>query len=293
MEKALVIGAAGFVGRHLIPKLVDAGFAVTAIDPKLDPKAIHNSIKFYQMPFETWYDNTENWLDVRFDVVVHLGANIINVNDRMNLGITAFEDITLDYAVCRYVEQIRPKRFIAMSSCAVDFPADPYCIIKRNLEAMASTLVKGGLEVQILRPFSGYGGDQTEEYPFPAILHRAIRKENPLVVWGGQQIRDWLHINDLIAAIMYGIDGKFPDGIPIEIGTGKGINFIKLAEMMARAVGYEPVVIGDITKESSSLKRISELRNTDEKTFGQQYGWHPTITIAQGIKKELDKTLGI
>jgi len=105
-----------------------------------------------------------------FDVVVHLAANIVNVDARMKMGMEVFKDIELDLAMCRWLEKNPPKKCaVLLSSCAVDFPDDPYCIVKRNLEAMALVLHKKGVPVVILRPFSGYGGDQSLEYPFPSI----------------------------------------------------------------------------------------------------------------------------
>jgi nucleoside-diphosphate-sugar epimerase len=225
-------------------------------------------------------------MDNEFDVIVHLGANIVNVNDRMTMGMKAYDDILLDKMVCDFVEQNPPtKDFIAMSSCAVDYPDDPYCIVKRTLEAFAGTLYKRGVPVVILRPFSGYGPDQSEEYPFRAIFERAIRDEDPLTVWGdGQQVRDWLHISDLCAGIMLAID-SFPHGTPIELGTGIGTNLCELAEMIADAVGYHPVILPNAAKAGSSSFRVADA--TGLVVLHQTTGWQASVPLAQGIRQAL------
>lgn len=180
--RALVTGHEGFVGRHLVPKLVRAGY---------DVHGTENLQEFLRSPLAT-----QTW-----DVVVHLAANIINVHDRGKIGMRAFDDIQLDLTMFKWIESNPPaKIFVAMSSCALDFPEDPYCMVKITLESFAQCLRKQNVPVVILRPFSGYGADQSLEYPFPAILARARRREDPLLVWGGSQVRDWIHIEDLTDA---------------------------------------------------------------------------------------------
>lgn len=257
--RALVTGHEGFVGRHLVPKLVRAGY---------DVHGTENLQEFLCSPLAT-----QTW-----DVVVHLAANIINVHDRGKIGMRAFDDIQLDLRMLKWIESNPPvKVFVATSSCALDFPQDPYCVVKITLESFAQCLYKQGVPVVILRPFSGYGADQSLEYPFRAILGRARRRENPLLVWGGSQVRDWIHIEDLTDVIVYGVD-HFPRGVPIQIGTGVGTDFFTLAKLMAEAVGYSPRIVGDTTKQSSSLRRVADI------SLAQGFGWRARISLRQGIE---------
>ena len=199
----------------------------------------------------------------------------------------AYQDIELDLAMCRWLEKNPPtKCAVLMSSCAVDFPDDPYCIVKRNLEAMGKTLQKQGVPVIILRPFSGYGADQSNEYPFSAILGRALRHEDPLTVWGGFQVRDWLHIDDLTDAILFAIENVKGSPAPIEVGTTRGTSIRDLAYLMAEAVGYEPVVEGLMDKASSSRCRVAG-RNKEVKLL-QDWGWQPKVTLEEGIKRAVE-----
>lgn len=260
--RALVTGHEGFVGRHLLPKLVSAGYQVEGTEDL-------NSFLLSDLASAKW------------DVVVHLAANIVNVNDRGKMGMRGFADLGLDMQMFRWIEQNPPsKALIAMSSCALDFPADPYCIVKRTLESFAACLHKQGIPVVILRPYSGYGPDQSLEYPFRAILERVRRREDPLVIWGGSQVRDWLHIDDLTDAILQGID-LFPRGTPVQLGTGIGTDFFTLARMMADAAGYTPQISGDDTKQSSSPRRVGD------PSLAISCGWKPRVSLAEGIRRAL------
>jgi UDP-glucose 4-epimerase len=278
--KILITGYKGFVGRHLVEKLEELGHEVFGTEEmRNDEEGFLINIEKRPGPF--------TWGISQFDVVVHLAANIKNIDDRMNGGIAMFEDVILDYEFCKLMEALPPKKcLVLLSSCAVDFPEDPYCMVKRMLEAFASKLVKKGVPVVLLRPFSGYGADQSEEYPFRAIMDRAIRYENPLVVWGGSQVRDWIHIDDLVDAIIYGMDNFPIDATPVEIGTGIGKSISSLASRMAEAVGYNPQIKGDKTKAESSARRVADAL----KTY-RLYGWEAKTILHDGISMELAKRL--
>jgi nucleoside-diphosphate-sugar epimerase len=180
---------------------------------------------------------------------------------------------------------------VLMSSCAVDNPEDPYCIVKRNLEFFANTLHKKGVPVIVLRPFSGYGEDQSEEYPFRAILERALRKEDPLTVWGGDQVRDWIHIDDLTDAILFAINKPGPWLHPIEIGTKRGVSLRQLAQIMADACNYEPHILGDIGKPTSSMRRVAgetfnEINGFQNRAL-QSWGWRPKVALEVGVHRAI------
>lgn len=290
MKVAVVTGAYGFVGRHLVPRLLEDGYSkIVVIDTSTFRRSftLDEKVECYS-GFDA--NNIQSILSGlgQVDLLVHLAANIVNVHTRMHAGLEAYNDIVLDYNVCKWVEYNKPKCFVAMSSCAVDYPSDPYCIVKRNLEAFATTLMKKGQRTIILRPFSGYGYDQTDEYPFPSILKRAHNRENPLVVWGGNQLRDWLHISDLVEGIIYAVNNFPSDDGPIELGTGRAVNFYDLAKMIALVVGYYPVVQGDLLKSSSSSERRAGISGVK---LGQLYGWTPKISLEEGIKLEYSKFL--
>jgi len=270
--RALVTGSAGFVGNHLCPALENKGYAIDRIDPA-DP--------VQPCTFQDWRQRTQGSA-IAFDIIVHLGANIMDVDRRTRGGIEAYEDLALDYEVCRYVQDHPPTRcFCAMSSCATVFPEDPYAWIKLTLERLCERLHRQGIPVVILRPFSGYGHDQKSSYPFPAILARAMNREDPLVVWGGPQVRDWIHIDDLVNGILHCIE-KGPRGVPIQLGSGIGTTLFNLAQKMANAIGYAPEIRGDLSKATASAKLVAD------PTFAESIGWQTTISLEDGIRRSIE-----
>lgn len=268
----LITGDAGFVGRHLSKALSDRGDSVFGFDIKTGLSLDAFLTDFHAL--------------CKYDVAIHLAANIVNVDAREKMGVLAFEDLALDYKFCCWAQKMHmhnsKMRVVLLSSCAVDGLTDPYSAIKRTLESEAAALRRIGLHVTVLRPYSGYGGDQSEEYPFPAIMCRALNHEDPLMVWGGDQVRDWLYIDDLVSAVIHAIDGKFPTDRPIDIGTGMGVDFYRLAQDIADAVGYDPVVKGDSTKAISSDFRVASTG------LAKLHGWSSRTSLKDGIRSALE-----
>ncbi|HVN79665.1 MAG TPA: NAD(P)-dependent oxidoreductase [Terriglobia bacterium] len=279
MKTALVIGGAGFVGRHLIPLLVSSEFRVVSCDPAFPcrPKTKH-SIDEIPLAF-----GNVDWSAFQFDIIVHLGAHIQDISEREKGDIEKYQDIGLDLAVMRYVAAHPPKEcFIYPSSCSIDSAeTDPYAFSKTVGERMAMALHKQGIPVVILRPFSGYGGDQAESYPFSAILSRAMAKHNPLTVWGnGRQVRDWIEISDLAKAFLWAIDHA-PRGTPVDIGTGIGTSLFMLAQKIAEGVGYSPTITADTSKPASSMRRIADI------TLAETFGFEANILLEEGISRAI------
>jgi nucleoside-diphosphate-sugar epimerase len=161
-------------------------------------------------------------------------------------------------------------------------PLDPdalYGWCKLTGEKLAMLARDEGVAVTVARPFSGYGEDQSTEYPFAAFAARARARENPFVIWGtGEQVRDWVHVDDVCAAIMemihYEVHG------PVNIGTGRGTSMRQLAELMCEVAGYSPEYQAAPAKPAGVAHRVASIRRlTDFYT--------PRISLEEGVTRAL------
>ncbi len=247
---ALVTGSAGFIGSHLVPRLRELGYRLTLVDPESESG----------MTFQEWLCAFNH---ARFDVVIHLAASLTktDIEQRNKLCVRdAFSDIMLDYNMASYLERCPPRRHaIWLSSCAVDaHGCENYAFVKYVGERFATKLRQAGLPITILRPYAGYGPGQSLHYPLPAILARAMRREDPLTVWGSlNTTRDWIYIDDLVDAILYEVETRLiPVTSPVLVGTGRATTFGELARLMARAIPYDPVIVSDHSKPIGSDYRV-------------------------------------
>src|SRR5678816_177150 len=86
-------------------------------------------------------------------------------------------------------------------------------------ERLAQTARENGVPTTVVRPFSGYGEDQSLDYPFPSIIRRA--KEGDLSVWGPPgQTRDWIHVSDVVKGALAVVESGTE--LPVNLCTGVG-----------------------------------------------------------------------
>lgn len=146
---------------------------------------------------------------------------------------------------------------------------------------------KYGLNVGVVRPFSGYGEDQDVAYPFPAIALRVAARHDPVRVWGsGHQTRDFVHIDDACDACML-VCRAVSDGAAYNIGSGTPVSFLSLAARMVEIAGYAAPVLGTIGKPVGVAERYS-----DPTRIRDELGWRQTITLDDGIARALDYAAG-
>lgn len=255
--KALVTGSAGFVGRHMVAELVDRDWEVHCAD-------IVNGFNAHSVFRET----TD-----RFDLVVHAAATaphrVAIDGQPMNLAL----DLALDAAMFEWAVRTGQRRVLYLSSSAAypirlqtrerfeaygprrlaeyhvnltqwgktgDWsPDSSYGWAKLTGEMMAAAAAQSGVAVHVVRPFSGYGEDQGVDWPFGAFIARAERREDPFTIWGdGNQVRDWIHIDDVIAGTLAAVDQDVPG--PVNLCTGRDTSFNELARLVCKEAGYAP-----------------------------------------------------
>lgn len=261
---ALVTGARGFVGRHLCRRLRDDGWDVVEVDVKGRPRL--DCREFFKRA------------SYGFDLVVHLAAIVGGRATIDGEPMSVATDLAIDSDFFQYLLRTRPARAVYFSSSAayptslqtgdptawvsgrlhrlrdggmrlreddidLGHAAEPDAIygwVKLTGERLARHVQDSGVNLQVYRPFSGYGADQDLDYPFPTFIQRALNRENPFVIWGDpRSTRDWIHIDDIAELVMRGLD-LGPGVGPINLCTGDATTFGDLASLCTEAVGYSP-----------------------------------------------------
>lgn len=283
--RALVTGAAGFVGRHMTKALEAEGYTVARVDTQLGLDALD----FFRA------QTTQ-----RFEVVVHaaavVGGRAKIDGDPLALAV----NLELDAAMFRWAAKTHPHRVVYLSSSAaypvdlqsgnwrplleadifLGYPRLPDAIYgwaKLTGERLAQDLRREGVPVSIVRPFSGYGEDQDPDYPFRAFVERAKAREDPFTIWGSaSQVRDFIHIDDVCGAIMTMIRDHI-DG-PVNLGIGRGTTMRELAKLVCAAVGYSPEFKVREDAPMGVAGRVS-----DSMRMRQFY--RPRISLEEGVRR--------
>jgi GDP-L-fucose synthase len=247
--------------------------------------------------------------DSDFDYTFHLAAMVGGRLMIENNPLAVADDLAIDAAYWGWAKKTRPKKTACFSSSAaypiklqrrgeyvllkeemisfdtdIGMPDMSYGWAKLTCEYLAQLAYeKHGLKSICYRPFSGYGEDQDEAYPFPSICKRVLaeRGAEALHVWGdGTQMRDFIHIEDCVTGVMATID-KINDGDAINLSTGIFTSFIDFAKLAAGVVGYHPEVNGLSDKPTGVYARGGD--TAKQKELGFQY----TIDFQTGIERAL------
>jgi len=320
MNKILVTGAAGFVGRHIVKRLLDGGAEVHAVDsiaeftggidpasgwPLFDPREYAN-FHFYKEDCRDWFARTR---DSDFDYAFHLAAMVGGRLMIENNPLAVADDLAIDAAYWQWAKKTQPTKTACFSSSAA-YPvklqrAEDYRFLKEEMISFSHDIgmpdmsygwakltceylaqlayERHGLHSICFRPFSGYGEDQDDAYPFPSICKRVLaeRGAEGLNVWGtGTQMRDFIHIEDCVDGVMTMID-KIDDGGAVNLSTGVLTNFIDFAKLAASIVGYHPDVKGLSDKPAGVHARGGDT------TKQRQLGFQHKIEFEAGIDRAL------
>lgn len=236
----------------------------------------------------------------RFDLVVHCAAVVggRTMIDGQPLHLAA-EDLSIDSALFRWALRTKPRRVVYFSSSAAyppqlqggegwalaerayrpGFCDQTYGWVKQTGERLAAEANAIGIPVHVFRPFSGYGDGQALDYPFPAFIQRAAQREEPFDVWGrGDSARDWVHIDDIVGAVLAAIEHDVRG--PVNICTGVPTTFDELAEMVMRVGGY-----------STPIRHLDDAPQGVHWRVGDPTKLHefyvPKVTIEAGIARAL------
>jgi nucleoside-diphosphate-sugar epimerase len=287
--RVLLTGHRGFVGRHLHAAMDARGWDVDGVD------LAHgggDALDLFR------YENA------RYDLAIHCAAIVGGRAsiDGSPLGVAT--NLALDAWYFRWLIRTGTPRAVFYSSSAaypvalqqpgeihrlvetdidLDNPRKPdatYGLAKLVGEQLAPVVEAHGTRVHVLRPFSGFGEDQDEAYPFPAFIRRAKERQDPFEIWGdGSSTRDWIHIDDLVGATLAAVD---QDAVgPLNLGWGRATSFDELAALVTAEAGYRPEL-----KHLASAPQGVHHRVCDPKRMLDVY--QPRISLEEGIRRALN-----
>jgi GDP-L-fucose synthase len=320
MRKILITGAAGFVGRHFVRRFLEAGDEVHAVDstvsdtggihpdsgwPLFDPRGNKN-FHFYAEDCRDWF---KKHLDTDFDYAFHLAAMVGGRMMIENNPLAVAQDLSIDAEYWAWAVKTQPGKTVCFSSSAAypikfqrvegyrllsedmieiggdtGMPDMSYGWAKLTHEYLAKlAFEKHGLKSVTYRPFSGYGEDQDDNYPFPSICKRALahRGEALLTVWGtGDQMRDFIHIEDCVDGVLATMD-RIENGDALNLSTGIFTSFKEFARVAAGICGYKPEIRGTSNRPEGVFARGGE--TAKQAAHGFKY----KISFRDGIEKAI------
>ena len=301
--RTLVTGGAGFIGSHLVDRLMKEGYEVTVLDDFSAGKVENIQRHLGVRSFHLVKGDVQNLEEVRkavrdVYVVFHLAAivnvplsieNPLLVNDVNIQGTVNLLEASLEENI---------QQFIYISTCAVYgeacylpineehpiMPLSPYGISKFTAEYYCKIFNKiHDLKTVCLRFFNVYGPRQSEG-PYSGVITQFIsrlRQGKPPIIYGdGKQTRDFVYVKDVVEACMLALNSQNCGGEVINIGTGKPTTINELAKVLMRMFGetdvkpeHAPIRAGDIRNSYANISKAETA-----------LGYKPKVRLGAGIR---------
>ncbi len=302
--KYLVTGGAGFIGSHIVDRLLEEGNEVLVLDDfssgnekNLNHQKDNPNLKIFKKNICD-KDISEFFKEV--SVVFHLAAipnvqfsiefpektNEVNINGTLNL---------LEIA-----KKARVKRFVYSSSSAVygnpeELPLkensrinilSPYALQKLTGEYYCKLYnLLFGMETISLRYFNVYGPRQNPSGGYAGLIPKTIdstlNEKNPIIYGEGNQTRDFVYVSDVVEAnfLAAKTENKEVFGDVFNIGSGKEISVNEVVKIIVGEKGLKPVHEPPVIEPKASLANIGKA-----KKF---LNWQPQVNFEEGMKETL------
>lgn len=281
--KILIAGSAGFIGQQLIRKYDNHYVSDFDIVHGTDAR------DFFRTD------------DTKYDLVFNCAAVIGGRKGIEGQPLAVAVDLSIDAEYFNWIERTSPTHAVYFSSSAayptalqegefktllneddidlknIHLPDFSYGWSKLTGEYLAQFVTK--TKMHIFRPFSGYGETQALDYPFPSFIQRGKQKATPFEVWGdGSQVRDFIHIDDIVNAIDEAIRQDIQG--PINLGNARATSFNQLAQEVMKQAGYTTPIKHLEAEPVGVSYRVCD--NTKLLTF-----YTPKISLEEGIERAL------
>lgn len=301
--KILVTGAAGFVGSHVVERLLAAGHHVVGLDAFVPyyPRAVkeeniaaaRSNDRFKLVEFDLRHDALDATVD-GVDVIIHEAA--------MAGLMLSWRDLEL-YATCNLIGTQRlldaavtagVRRFVHVSTSSVyganavgdesqpTVPTSPYGITKLAAEHLVrAATARHGLNATILRYFSIYGPRQRPDMAYH-LFTRALMAGEPITVYGdGLQSRANTFIDDCVAGTVAAIASD-SIGEAFNIGGGRETGLLDAIGIISDALGVRAEIRHEPARPGDQRRTVA-----DTTKANLAFGYAPVVTPEDGLRRQV------
>jgi nucleoside-diphosphate-sugar epimerase len=144
-----------------------------------------------------------------------------------------------------------------------------------------------GLKGSIGRYVTVYGPYQDESHAITSLIYRALRKEDPFVIWGsGRQDRDFTYVVDLVKGILAATE-KLTKFEAVNLGTGHRYSLKEVVEMIFEIIGWQPKkIIFDRSRPEGVKSRALSIAKAKKLL-----GYKPSFSLKEGLEKTIASDL--
>lgn len=307
-----VTGACGFIGSHLVEKLVQKNYKVKALSfynargmngwlDHIDKKVL-NDLEIIQGDIRDSYFLEKNFK--KMDAVLHLAAlisipysyyapksyidtniigtyNVLNASKKNNISKTIITSTSEVYGTAQYTPIDEKHPLNAQS---------PYAASKIGADQLALSFYRSyNQPINILRPFNTFGPRQSARAIIPTIITQILSNKKYIKLGNLNPTRDFTFVNDTVDAFIASIKSK-PSGEIINVGNKFEISIRELVDLFRNELNYEFKVLVDKKRIRPKKSEVFRLLSSNTKSK-KILGWKPKYSGLIGFKKAIKETI--
>jgi nucleoside-diphosphate-sugar epimerase len=292
MKRVLVTGASGFIGRHCLPLLVAEGCEVHAVSLARDRVAMPN-VSWYQVDLLNAGQTSQLVARVRPDYLLHLAWYAVPGQYWESPENLRWVQASLE--LLRAFSGHTGKRVVVAGSCAEYgrktedcseddpflCPTTLYGICKHRLQAMLLHWTRQtGVSSAWGRVFSLYGPDEHPSRVVAYVIGSLLRAQ-PARCSEGQQIRDFLHVEDVASAFVHLLLADVRG--PVNIASGQPVSIKNLVDAIAQKIGRPDLILRGNTLAGGEAPRVTAAT----RRLFQEVGWKPHYDLQSGLDQTI------
>jgi len=308
-KNILVTGGAGFIGSHLVDRLIlEKPKRLVVLDNFFlgnmrnleEAKKNFPKLKIYKSSLTNYNKTKKIILENKIEVIFNLAA-IPLPTSLIKPEWSYSEIVQMALNLCRLAREDKFKTLIHFSSSeaygtAQKVPmSEEHPLVPRTAyaagKASADHIVMAycncfGIDASIIRPFNNYGPRQNEKTyagVIPLTIKRIKQDKNPIIYGDGKQTRDFIYVQDTVDATIKVYNSKNTRGKILNIASGKEIRIIDLVKEIMNILDYKKAIKfeaprkGDVQRHCADISLAKKLIN-----------FKPRTSFSEGMKKTVD-----
>lgn len=304
-RKVLVTGGAGLIGSAFVERLLQEGAQVSTVRHERP------------IPFPEVAAMDGDLLDPRtcdaaclgMDTVIH-AAGVSGGSKQVALKLIPMftDNLRMNTQILESARQAGVERYLFISNSSVygdsaaplkeedawgptcsTVPENETGVVKRTGETQCAVYAKfTAMRIAVIRAGNAYGPrdnfDTETSHVLPALIHKAVRGDNPYRIWGaGGAVRDFVHSRDIALSGLYMLErAQMKDCFPVNIATGRTVNILEAARLILDMAGHATAAIEMVSSApaASAAKRIDVTRM-------RALGFQPQTSLEQGLAETI------
>jgi len=297
-KRIIVTGGAGFLGKHLVKKLIKRGI----------PKENIFIPRFKEYDLRKEKDIKRMFSDFKADIVIHLAGIVGGIGfNREKPGELFYDNLIMGIQLIEQARLNKIEKFVAIGTiCAYPkftpvpfkekdlwngYPEEtnaPYGLAKKMLLVQSQAYRQQyGFNSIFLLPVNLYGPgdnfDPKSSHVIPALIKKCVDAKEKITVWGtGKASREFLYVEDAAEGIILATE-KYDKSEPVNLGAGFEITIKDLVEKIAKLTGFKGEIEWDHSKPDGQPRRMLDVSKAKK-----EFDFTAKTNFDEGLKKTIE-----